>query len=102
MDLEFTFTKTNDFFCFLLQWVEYYHFFRVGSSRVIEDKKVDSGGFALANVRYGAFVGRAESLEMVDGIALHVNDFDVDVSDEVLKVYLHLPVVGVRRDLEGP
>ena len=84
MELEFTITKTNEFFCFLLQRTEYYHFFRIGLASVIEDKKIDSAGFALSIIRYGAWGGSTESLKMINKTALHVDDFDVDFSGEVL------------------
>ena len=45
-------------------------------------------------------IGFTVDLELVNHRALAVKDFEVDFSNEVLEMKTHLPVVGIRSNLE--
>ena len=66
----------------------------------VENEKIESVRFAIAIVRYGKFFGIVDDLKMVDEYPFHVNYFDVEFSYEVLKIQLHLTLVGVGQDAE--
>lgn len=57
------------------------------------------GQFAL--VGQGIGVRLTDDLELVNQTATHIVNFEVDFTYEVLKVQVHLPMVGIWGDTEG-